>query len=63
MGYGLGGDGPFSVWQFFTGPRSGEKTWFEAKDYCRAIGGDLLSIHNQQEMKTGRYKYSTYKGQ
>ncbi|XP_046884147.1 macrophage mannose receptor 1b [Hypomesus transpacificus] len=32
--------------KFFTGPRSGEKTWFEARDYCRAIGGDLLSIHS-----------------
>uniref|UniRef100_A0AAQ6IAX8 Mannose receptor, C type 1b n=1 Tax=Anabas testudineus TaxID=64144 RepID=A0AAQ6IAX8_ANATE len=31
--------------KFFTGPRSEEKTWFEARDYCRAIGGDLLSIH------------------
>uniref|UniRef100_A0A674P6A3 Mannose receptor, C type 1b n=1 Tax=Takifugu rubripes TaxID=31033 RepID=A0A674P6A3_TAKRU len=28
--------------KFFTGPRSNEKTWFEARDYCRAIGGDLL---------------------
>ncbi|XP_030220618.1 macrophage mannose receptor 1b [Gadus morhua] len=41
--------------KFFTGPRSGEKTWFEARDYCRAIGGDLLSIHNQLEMKTGSH--------
>ncbi|CAL8367040.1 unnamed protein product [Boreogadus saida] len=41
--------------KFFTGPRSGEKTWFEARDYCRAIGGDLLSIHNQIEMKTGSH--------
>uniref|UniRef100_A0A671U1P3 Mannose receptor, C type 1b n=1 Tax=Sparus aurata TaxID=8175 RepID=A0A671U1P3_SPAAU len=32
--------------KFFTGPRSSEKTWFEARDYCRAIGGDLLSIHS-----------------
>uniref|UniRef100_A0A3Q1CBQ5 Mannose receptor, C type 1b n=1 Tax=Amphiprion ocellaris TaxID=80972 RepID=A0A3Q1CBQ5_AMPOC len=32
--------------KFFTGPRSHEKTWFEARDYCRAIGGDLLSIHS-----------------
>uniref|UniRef100_A0A8C5BXJ9 Mannose receptor, C type 1b n=1 Tax=Gadus morhua TaxID=8049 RepID=A0A8C5BXJ9_GADMO len=31
------------------------KTWFEARDYCRAIGGDLLSIHNQLEMKTGSH--------
>uniref|UniRef100_A0A8C4NYA1 Mannose receptor, C type 1b n=1 Tax=Dicentrarchus labrax TaxID=13489 RepID=A0A8C4NYA1_DICLA len=31
--------------KFFTGPRAYEKTWYEARDYCRAIGGDLLSIH------------------
>uniref|UniRef100_A0A671TZF3 Mannose receptor, C type 1b n=1 Tax=Sparus aurata TaxID=8175 RepID=A0A671TZF3_SPAAU len=31
-------------------PRSSEKTWFEARDYCRAIGGDLLSIHSAAEL-------------
>ncbi|KAM4727964.1 macrophage mannose receptor 1-like isoform 2-T2 [Anableps anableps] len=36
--------------KFFTGPRSEEKTWFEARDYCRAIGGDLLSIHSASEL-------------
>ncbi|XP_015227054.1 PREDICTED: macrophage mannose receptor 1-like [Cyprinodon variegatus] len=36
--------------KFFTGPRSEEKTWFEARDYCKAIGGDLLSIHSASEM-------------
>uniref|UniRef100_A0A671TXN4 Mannose receptor, C type 1b n=1 Tax=Sparus aurata TaxID=8175 RepID=A0A671TXN4_SPAAU len=30
-------------------PRSSEKTWFEARDYCRAIGGDLLSIHSAHQ--------------
>ncbi|XP_037537284.1 macrophage mannose receptor 1-like [Nematolebias whitei] len=28
---------------------SDRKTWFEARDYCRAIGGDLLSFHNAEE--------------
>ncbi|TMS09857.1 Macrophage mannose receptor 1 [Larimichthys crocea] len=41
--------------KFFTGPRANEKTWFEARDYCRAIGGDLLSIHNSAELLVGRY--------
>ncbi|XP_034038866.1 macrophage mannose receptor 1-like [Thalassophryne amazonica] len=41
--------------KFFTGPRSSEKTWFEARDYCRAIGGDLLSIHSKSELQTGRH--------
>ncbi|XP_035491562.2 macrophage mannose receptor 1 isoform X1 [Scophthalmus maximus] len=26
------------------------RTWFEARDYCRTIGGDLLSIHSQAEL-------------
>lgn len=25
------------------------KTWYEARDYCRTIGGDLLSIHSAAE--------------
>ncbi|TKS79617.1 Macrophage mannose receptor 1 [Collichthys lucidus] len=41
--------------KFFTGPRANEKTWFEARDYCRAIGGDLLSIHNSADLFVGRY--------
>ncbi|KAM4552770.1 macrophage mannose receptor 1-like isoform 2-T2 [Odontesthes bonariensis] len=40
--------------KFFTGPRSNEKTWFEARDFCRAIGGDLLSIHSGPEQILGR---------
>uniref|UniRef100_A0A671TZD6 Mannose receptor, C type 1b n=1 Tax=Sparus aurata TaxID=8175 RepID=A0A671TZD6_SPAAU len=42
------------VFKFFTGPRSSEKTWFEARDYCRAIGGDLLSIHSAAELLVAR---------
>uniref|UniRef100_A0A674MUZ2 Mannose receptor, C type 1b n=1 Tax=Takifugu rubripes TaxID=31033 RepID=A0A674MUZ2_TAKRU len=34
---------------------SNEKTWFEARDYCRAIGGDLLSLHNQGELLIARH--------
>uniref|UniRef100_A0AAQ6IFY1 Mannose receptor, C type 1b n=1 Tax=Anabas testudineus TaxID=64144 RepID=A0AAQ6IFY1_ANATE len=30
------------------------KTWFEARDYCRAIGGDLLSIHSAAGLLVGR---------
>ncbi|XP_053185960.1 macrophage mannose receptor 1-like [Scomber japonicus] len=41
--------------KFFTGPRASEKTWFEARDYCRAIGGDLLSIHNANELFMRRH--------
>ncbi|XP_035860615.1 macrophage mannose receptor 1b isoform X2 [Sander lucioperca] len=41
--------------KFFTGPRANEKTWYEARDYCRAIGGDLLSIHSASELLVGRH--------
>uniref|UniRef100_A0A8C1LC99 Macrophage mannose receptor 1 n=1 Tax=Cyprinus carpio TaxID=7962 RepID=A0A8C1LC99_CYPCA len=27
-----------------------KKTWFEARDFCQAIGGDLASFHSQQEI-------------
>uniref|UniRef100_A0AAQ4RAS3 Mannose receptor, C type 1b n=1 Tax=Gasterosteus aculeatus aculeatus TaxID=481459 RepID=A0AAQ4RAS3_GASAC len=41
--------------KLFTGPRSSEKTWYEARDYCRAIGGELLSIHGIPELHVGRF--------
>ncbi|XP_033959747.1 macrophage mannose receptor 1-like isoform X1 [Pseudochaenichthys georgianus] len=41
--------------KLFTGPRAYEKTWFEARDYCRAIGGNLLSIHSSAELVVARY--------
>ncbi|XP_075778589.1 macrophage mannose receptor 1-like isoform X1 [Pelodiscus sinensis] len=25
------------------------RTWFEARDFCRAIGGDLVAIHSEEE--------------
>ncbi|XP_030611904.1 macrophage mannose receptor 1 [Archocentrus centrarchus] len=28
-----------------------KKTWFEARDFCRAIGGDLISLHNNEETR------------
>uniref|UniRef100_A0A3B4A4A9 Mannose receptor, C type 1b n=1 Tax=Periophthalmus magnuspinnatus TaxID=409849 RepID=A0A3B4A4A9_9GOBI len=41
--------------KFFTGPRANEKTWFEAREYCRDIGGDLLSIHSRDELRVARH--------
>uniref|UniRef100_A0A3Q3MGQ0 Mannose receptor, C type 1b n=1 Tax=Labrus bergylta TaxID=56723 RepID=A0A3Q3MGQ0_9LABR len=29
---------------------SAGRTWYEARDYCKAIGGDLLSIHSELEL-------------
>uniref|UniRef100_A0A673Z8X1 Macrophage mannose receptor 1-like n=1 Tax=Salmo trutta TaxID=8032 RepID=A0A673Z8X1_SALTR len=39
--------------KFFTGPQADKKTWFEARDFCRVIGGDLLSIHSSTDLHDG----------
>uniref|UniRef100_A0A671U397 Mannose receptor, C type 1b n=1 Tax=Sparus aurata TaxID=8175 RepID=A0A671U397_SPAAU len=36
---------------------SQRKSWYEARDYCRAIGGDLLSIHSAVDIQEDR-RYS-----
>uniref|UniRef100_A0A8C9W2K6 Mannose receptor C-type 1 n=1 Tax=Scleropages formosus TaxID=113540 RepID=A0A8C9W2K6_SCLFO len=35
-------------------PKDDRKTWFEAKDFCRAIGGDLVSIHGDLEIDNSK---------
>ncbi|CAC5385746.1 MRC [Mytilus coruscus] len=30
---------------------SEQRTWFQAHDYCRSIGTDLVSVHNERESK------------
>ncbi|KAF3698791.1 Macrophage mannose receptor 1 [Channa argus] len=34
-----------------------ERTWYEARDYCKTIGGDLLSLHSHADLPglTSRY--------
>ncbi|KAL4001160.1 hepatocyte growth factor activator [Sarotherodon galilaeus] len=34
------------------------KTWSEARDFCRAIGGDLISLHSHQEWRQLNVYYS-----
>ncbi|XP_054882840.1 macrophage mannose receptor 1-like [Poeciliopsis prolifica] len=36
------------------------KSWFEARDYCRAIGGDLLSFHSAAELNLNKQSSSKY---
>ncbi|XP_040911918.1 macrophage mannose receptor 1-like [Toxotes jaculatrix] len=38
---------------------SQKRTWYEARDYCMAIGGDLLSIHSAAELETLPERYET----
>ncbi|KAM7379548.1 hypothetical protein PAMP_005094 [Pampus punctatissimus] len=45
--------------KLFTGSSTKEKTWYEARDYCRAIGGDLLSIHSAIEQELIPERYTT----
>uniref|UniRef100_A0AAQ6IHY3 Mannose receptor, C type 1b n=1 Tax=Anabas testudineus TaxID=64144 RepID=A0AAQ6IHY3_ANATE len=36
-----------------------KRTWYEARDYCNAIGGDLLSIHNHAQLQVKPSSYTT----
>ncbi|XP_037642854.1 macrophage mannose receptor 1-like [Sebastes umbrosus] len=40
-----------SCYKLFLGYSIKKRTWYEARDYCRAIGGDLLSIHSDKELQ------------
>ncbi|NXL50685.1 MRC1 protein, partial [Podilymbus podiceps] len=38
-----------SCFKIFQGGREKMQTWFGARDFCRAIGGDLACIHSEEE--------------
>ncbi|KAJ8011011.1 hypothetical protein DPEC_G00053770 [Dallia pectoralis] len=38
-------------YKLFSGPRKDKKNWFEAQEYCKSIGGDLLSIHSATDLQ------------
>ncbi|XP_075128115.1 macrophage mannose receptor 1-like [Leptodactylus fuscus] len=38
-----------SCFKFYSMEKFGKKTWFESKDFCRAIGGDLASLTSKNE--------------
>ncbi|XP_018531719.1 macrophage mannose receptor 1 isoform X2 [Lates calcarifer] len=46
-------------YKFFQESSSKKRTWYEARDYCRAIGGDLLSIHSAVEQRMLPDRYGT----
>nr|XP_020447208.1 macrophage mannose receptor 1-like [Monopterus albus] len=45
--------------KLFSVMSANKKTWYEARDYCRAIGGDLLSIHSAAELQVLPQSYKT----
>uniref|UniRef100_F6Y2F6 Macrophage mannose receptor 1 n=1 Tax=Monodelphis domestica TaxID=13616 RepID=F6Y2F6_MONDO len=38
--------------KIFDKSKYSKKTWFDARDFCRAIGGDLASITNKEDQST-----------
>ncbi|KAM5158318.1 macrophage mannose receptor 1-like [Mantella aurantiaca] len=41
-----------SCFKYYTRQRMELKTWFEAREFCQAIGGDLASINSKQDEDT-----------
>lgn len=37
--------------QLFVRENNQKKTWFEARDFCREIGGDLAAINSEEEQR------------
>ncbi|KAI9544497.1 hypothetical protein NQZ68_001370 [Dissostichus eleginoides] len=44
--------------KLFLQESSDMKTWYEARDYCMALGGDLLSIHSSEELKSIQIRHA-----
>ncbi|XP_053569949.1 macrophage mannose receptor 1 isoform X2 [Bombina bombina] len=42
-------DNSGSCYKHFSRGNEEKKSWFEAKDFCKAIGGDLASLSNKEE--------------
>ncbi|XP_063048519.1 macrophage mannose receptor 1-like, partial [Engraulis encrasicolus] len=48
VGWSPLGDRPF-CFKFFEMPSREQRSWSEALEYCRSIGGDLMSVHSDAE--------------
>ncbi|KAM8728032.1 macrophage mannose receptor 1-like isoform 2-T2 [Acanthopagrus schlegelii] len=46
----------------FPGIGSSRRTWFEARDFCRTIGGDLASFHSVADLKVLKGYYTLWIG-
>ncbi|XP_051524380.1 macrophage mannose receptor 1-like isoform X1 [Myxocyprinus asiaticus] len=46
---------PHNCIRIYQKQKDEKKTWFEARDFCRAIGGDLASFHSQEEINAMPY--------
>ncbi|KAM3929229.1 macrophage mannose receptor 1-like [Leptodactylus fuscus] len=40
-----------SCFMFYSAKNHGKRNWFEAREFCRTIGGDLLSITSKNKME------------
>uniref|UniRef100_A0A669C0I4 Mannose receptor, C type 1b n=1 Tax=Oreochromis niloticus TaxID=8128 RepID=A0A669C0I4_ORENI len=48
----------YLLFKIFPEASEKRKTWYEARDYCRAIGGDLVSIHSKHTFV--HYRHNQY---
>uniref|UniRef100_A0A8C8RLT3 Mannose receptor C-type 1 n=1 Tax=Pelusios castaneus TaxID=367368 RepID=A0A8C8RLT3_9SAUR len=49
-----------SCFKHFQNGRNHMKTWFDARDFCRAIGGDLATVHSEEEQNVIKKLDKTY---
>lgn len=46
----------------FKGEKDLKKTWQEAQDFCKAIGGDLLSVHGEDDLGFAGFRNGVWIG-
>lgn len=48
----------YLVFKLFSEPNFKKMTWYDARDYCKTIGGDLISIHSAEEQRRFPNRYA-----